>query len=179
MPASQVYKTVTAGCTAGKGRKIMCGIAGFIAGHGAANAAALCWRASPTAGRTVRERLWRARGARPPSGHHRLRGRRPCTVRIKLSRRFQRRNLQLSRTDHRADRWATPLPPAPTPRCCCTGGSSGRELLPRLRGMFAFALWDRRAQVLFCARDMFGIKPLYYCRCADGTLLFASEIKAF
>ncbi len=55
----------------------------------------------------------------------------------------------------------------------------GRELLPRLRGMFAFALWDRRAQVLFCARDMFGIKPLYYCRCADGTLLFASEIKAF
>ena len=55
----------------------------------------------------------------------------------------------------------------------------GRELLPRLRGMFAFALWDCRAQVLFCARDMFGIKPLYYCRCADGTLLFASEIKAF
>ncbi len=55
----------------------------------------------------------------------------------------------------------------------------GRELLPRLRGMCAFALWDRRAQVLFCARDMFGIKPLYYCRCADGTLLFASEIKAF
>ena len=55
----------------------------------------------------------------------------------------------------------------------------GRELLPRLRGMFAFALWDRRAGTLFCARDMFGIKPLYYCRCADGTLLFASEIKAF
>ena len=55
----------------------------------------------------------------------------------------------------------------------------GRELLPRLRGMFAFALWDRRAGTLFCARDMFGIRPLYYCRCADGTLLFASEIKAF
>ena len=55
----------------------------------------------------------------------------------------------------------------------------GRELLPRLRGMFAFALWDRRTGTLFCARDMFGIKPLYYCRCADGTLLFASEIKAF
>ena len=55
----------------------------------------------------------------------------------------------------------------------------GRELLPRLQGMFAFALWDRRAGRLFCARDMFGIKPLYYCRCADGTLLFGSEIKAF
>ena len=55
----------------------------------------------------------------------------------------------------------------------------GRELLPRLRGMFAFAVWDRTRGTLFCARDMFGIKPLYYCRCADGTLLFASEIKAF
>ena len=55
----------------------------------------------------------------------------------------------------------------------------GRELLPRLRGMFAFALWDRLADTLVCARDMFGIKPLYYCRCADGTFLFGSEIKAF
>ena len=55
----------------------------------------------------------------------------------------------------------------------------GAALLPRLRGMFAFALWDRAAGTLFCARDAFGVKPLYYCRTADGTLLFASEIKAF
>ena len=55
----------------------------------------------------------------------------------------------------------------------------GEGLLPRLRGMFAFALWDRPARTLFCARDAFGIKPLYYYRAADGTLLFASEIKAF
>lgn len=55
----------------------------------------------------------------------------------------------------------------------------GRDLLPRLRGMFAFALWDRQTGTLFCARDAFGIKPLYYYRAADGTLLFASEIKAF
>ena len=55
----------------------------------------------------------------------------------------------------------------------------GPALLPRLRGMFAFALWDRAAGTLFCARDAFGVKPLYYCRTADGTLLFASEIKAF
>lgn len=55
----------------------------------------------------------------------------------------------------------------------------GRGLLPRLRGMFAFALWDRTAGTLFCARDPFGIKPLYYYQADDGTLLFASEIKAF
>ena len=54
------------------------------------------------------------------------------------------------------------------------------EALPlHLRGMFAFALWDSRETRLYAARDMFGIKPLYYCRCRDGTLLFASEIKAF
>ena len=55
----------------------------------------------------------------------------------------------------------------------------GRDLLPRLRGMFAFALWDRESETLFCARDYFGIKPLYYYEAEDGTLLFASEIKAF
>ena len=55
----------------------------------------------------------------------------------------------------------------------------GKELLPRLRGMFAFAIWDRRAQTLFCARDHFGIKPLYYYQAEDGSLLFGSEIKSF
>src|SRR5260370_23291888 len=38
----------------------------------------------------------------------------------------------------------------------------GTECLDRLRGMFAFALWDDRARRLFCARDRFGIKPFYY-----------------
>ena len=55
----------------------------------------------------------------------------------------------------------------------------GKELLPRLRGMFAFAIWDRRLQTLFCARDHFGIKPLYYYQAEDGSLLFGSEIKSF
>ena len=52
-------------------------------------------------------------------------------------------------------------------------------VLPRhLRGMFAFAIWDSAAGRLFCARDLFGIKPLCYYR-RSGTLLFASESKAF
>ena len=55
----------------------------------------------------------------------------------------------------------------------------GRDLLGRLRGMFTFALWDRRAKTLFCARDHFGIKPLYYYRNEAGELLFGSEIKSF
>ena len=43
--------------------------------------------------------------------------------------------------------------------------------------MFAFALWDEENDQLFCARDRFGIKPLYYA-VVDGVFYFASEIKA-
>ncbi|NJN40027.1 MAG: asparagine synthetase B, partial [Gammaproteobacteria bacterium] len=53
----------------------------------------------------------------------------------------------------------------------------GEACVERLRGMFAFALWDARAGRLFIARDRFGIKPFYYC--FDGKqLFFASEMKA-
>ena len=45
--------------------------------------------------------------------------------------------------------------------------------MPRLRGMFAFAIWDTQTRELFLARDPYGIKPLYYIRTKDG-LLFAS-----
>ncbi len=48
----------------------------------------------------------------------------------------------------------------------------------RLRGMFAYAIWNRRTRELFLARDRFGIKPLYYTQGSDGTIFFASEIKA-
>jgi asparagine synthase (glutamine-hydrolysing) len=53
----------------------------------------------------------------------------------------------------------------------------GEGCLERLRGMFSFALWDEETQTLFCARDRFGIKPLYYT-IVDGVLYFASEPKA-
>ena len=53
----------------------------------------------------------------------------------------------------------------------------GERMLPRLRGMFAFAIWDTQSRELFLARDPCGIKPLYYTRTKDG-LLFASQVKA-
>src|SRR5438876_8603696 len=53
----------------------------------------------------------------------------------------------------------------------------GDECVERLRGMFAFALWDRRRRRLLLARDRVGIKPLYLTR-AGGALVCASEIKA-
>lgn len=55
----------------------------------------------------------------------------------------------------------------------------GRALLDRIRGMFAFAIWDKREKTLFMARDFFGIKPLYYTALPDGGIMFGSEIKSF
>lgn len=54
----------------------------------------------------------------------------------------------------------------------------GTKMLEKLRGMFAFVIWDKKNKTLFGARDFFGIKPLYYAQMGD-TLLFGSEIKAF
>ena len=55
----------------------------------------------------------------------------------------------------------------------------GKDLLRRLRGMYAFAIWDSRGGELFCARDPFGMKPLYYTLAEGGRQLrFASERKA-
>ena len=54
----------------------------------------------------------------------------------------------------------------------------GTDLLNKLRGMFAFIIWDKNTKTLFGARDYFGIKPFYYAK-MQGTLMFGSEIKSF
>ncbi len=55
----------------------------------------------------------------------------------------------------------------------------GEKLVAKLRGMFAFVLWDKEKERLLCARDPFGIKPFYHCRLQDGSWMFGSEIKSF
>ena len=54
----------------------------------------------------------------------------------------------------------------------------GEACVPRFRGMFAFALWDRNRQTFFMARDRLGVKPMHYAVLDDGTLLFGSELKS-
>lgn len=53
----------------------------------------------------------------------------------------------------------------------------GVDVLPRLNGMFAFAIHDARTSQLFLARDRFGVKPLHYTMLADGSVAFSSELK--
>jgi asparagine synthase (glutamine-hydrolysing) len=54
----------------------------------------------------------------------------------------------------------------------------GAACLDRFIGMFSFGIWDAHEKRLFAARDRFGVKPFYYHTRPDGSLLFASEIKA-
>ena len=53
----------------------------------------------------------------------------------------------------------------------------GKDILNKLRGMFAFVIWDKEKQPLFGARDIFGIKPFYYYKNGDQ-FFFGSEIKS-
>jgi asparagine synthase (glutamine-hydrolysing) len=54
----------------------------------------------------------------------------------------------------------------------------GEACVQRLRGMFAFAIWDRNKQTFFVARDRLGIKPLHYAFLPDGSFIFGSELKS-
>lgn len=54
----------------------------------------------------------------------------------------------------------------------------GKDVVNKLRGMFAFVIYDRETKELFGARDPFGIKPLYYAK-MNGTFMYGSEIKSF
>ncbi len=53
----------------------------------------------------------------------------------------------------------------------------GQACVSKLRGMFAFAIWDKKKRRLFIARDRLGKKPLVYAARPDGSLLFASELR--
>lgn len=55
----------------------------------------------------------------------------------------------------------------------------GEKIIEKLRGMFAFLIWDKPNEKFIVARDPFGIKPLYYTRLPDNTFIFGSEIKSF
>lgn len=54
----------------------------------------------------------------------------------------------------------------------------GVDCLKRFNGMFAFAIYDQRTKQLFVARDRLGVKPLFYARVSDGSVIFGSELKA-
>lgn len=54
----------------------------------------------------------------------------------------------------------------------------GEASVTRMRGMFAFAVWDADAETLFIARDRLGVKPLFYAWLDDGRLVFGSELKS-
>ena len=54
----------------------------------------------------------------------------------------------------------------------------GEKILDKLRGMFAFVIYDKKTKELFAARDFYGIKPFYYAKMGN-TFIFGSEIKSF
>lgn len=55
----------------------------------------------------------------------------------------------------------------------------GENIASKLRGMFAFVIYDKKKNIIYGARDPFGIKPFYYTKAPSGHFIFGSEIKSF
>ena len=168
-------------------RSLMCGIAGIGGSvsrpvdEGVLRSMndALWHRGPDDDGFLVRDRVGLGHA---PALHHRRRRRpaaHPQRGQVGVGG-LQRRDLQLPRAARRPAAARAPLLHAaatPRPSCTCTR-STVKRASTRLRGMFAYALWDERRSRLLVARDRLGIKPLYYGR-HDGRLYFASELRAF
>ncbi len=157
----------------------MCGIAAAIDLGLQPRRAPAIGRAHERPDRAPRARRQRPLGARAgrrrprppaPRDHRPGADRRPADDRRR--RRLdhvQRRDLQLPSSCARCSASAAFRGASDTEVLLRAYGRWGVDCLEQLRGMFAFALWDEREQALFCARDRFGIKPLYYAQ-VDGVL---------
>ena len=135
-------------------------------------------RGGASSTRTSSSRTSACRSSTSSSATSRSRTRRRARRRA-LPADLQRRDLQLHRAAPAADRRVRRRVRHQGDAEVVVAGYHywGEAVLDRLRGMFAFLIWDRRAAQAFGARDPFGIKPLHYLRTPDG-LYFASEKKA-
>ncbi|HLL74946.1 MAG TPA: asparagine synthase (glutamine-hydrolyzing) [Pyrinomonadaceae bacterium] len=167
----------------------MCGIAGFVVSDGRADAAGraalldrMCRRVAHRGpddqGAEVRGRA--ALGMRRLSiidvagGHQPLSGCDPNLTIVFNGEIYNYRELR-ARLEARGHRFRTD---SDTETIVHLYEEHGAACVEHLRGMFAFALWDARAEELLLARDRVGKKPLYYSLAPGGTLVFGSELKS-